>query len=351
MLSSKKKGFFFETSEFSFCGATATAFEPPLTVQEFFRFSSSEEAKLKEHLGAGNSGRGGRKLVHSKCSVYPNSRFVCRSSIDLKKLKEPDYLADLLTTEFQINPDHNEVRVLDPESGAEVDLGNALTKNILFCGAKTEDFVELQNQLIDFGLYPKSIELGTLNSIAGMIDYLSWKGQTSPVLCVEIQSDSSNVFIIRNTGLQLAKRIEHGIDSMVPRLQSELALTDEASARTLLFSQTLDFEDIGSRLLRKLLHELQASTGFFEVQTGISVGSCFVPVIPKGFSWINGAINDSLGLKTLDIDLVGWLKSRNIQLADSVLSSVEPERDFGFFSTIGNFSTERIGNEVTTEEK
>ena len=35
MLSSKRKGFFFEASEFTYYGATATAFEPPLTVQEF----------------------------------------------------------------------------------------------------------------------------------------------------------------------------------------------------------------------------------------------------------------------------------------------------------------------------
>ncbi|MCB1120072.1 MAG: hypothetical protein KJT03_00870, partial [Verrucomicrobiae bacterium] len=126
-------------------------------------------------------------------------------------------------------------------------------------------------------------------------------------------------------------------------------LDDEEAAKKLLFSQTLDFEDIGPRLLRKLLHELQASTGFFEVQTGVSVGKCYTSVIPDGFSWISDALLESLGVDALEIDLRGWLEHQNIQLTDEVASQVDGNRDFRFFTLLGIYSSKDSHEDFTKE--
>ena len=340
MLSSKRKGFFFEASEFSYYGATATAFEPPLTVQEFMLLPATEEQQLRTILEGMNSGKGKRSMIQGNCSVYPDSRFLCRASVDTKKARDPEYLTENLRSEFQINPDDNAVRLLNPNLGTEIDLANNFGKHLLYCGGETEELSSIQETLVEMGIYPRSIEIGTITCLGGLIDYLKWKNINTPVLSVEIQGNFSNVFIVSQKGLLLAKKVSHGINSMIPMLQKELGLDDEEAARKLLFSQTLDFEDIGPRLLRKLLHELQASTGFFEVQTGVSVAMCFVSVIPDGFSWIQDALLESLGVSTLEIDLAGWLEQQEIKLSEEVASQVDGNRDFRFFTLLGSYSSE-----------
>jgi hypothetical protein len=349
MLSSKRKGFFFEASEFTYYGATATAFEPPLTVQEFVLLPVSEEQQLRSILEGMNSGKGKRRMIQGNCSVYPDSRFLCKGSIDFKKMKDPNYLSESLKSEFQVDLEKDAVRLLHPDLGTEINLESNFGKNVLFCGGKTEELNSLQETLIDMGIYPRSIEIGTIACLGGLIDYLKWKNISTPIVSVEIQGNFSNIFILSRKGLLLAKKVEHGINSMIPTLQKELGLDDEEAAKKLLFSQTLDFEDIGPRLLRKLLHELQASTGFFEVQTGVSVGMCFAPVIPDGFTWILEALLDSLGVSTLEIDLTGWLEHQNIQLTDEVASQVDGNRDFRFFTLLGTYTSEDSNEESIKE--
>ena len=152
MLSSKRKGFFFEASEFSYYGATATAFEPPLTVQEFVLLPVSKEQQLRSIIEGMSSGKGKRRMIQGNCSVYPDSRFLCRATIDYKKLKDPSYLSDNLQSEFQVNPDKNAVRLLHSNLGIEVDLETNFGKNLLYCGAKTEELSSIQETLIDMGI-------------------------------------------------------------------------------------------------------------------------------------------------------------------------------------------------------
>ena len=345
MLSSKRKGFFFEASEFSYYGATATAFEPPLTVQEFLLLPKSEEEQFRTILEDMSGGKGKRRMVQGNCVVYPESRFICRGSIDNKKAKDPEYFSENLKSEFQINPDENDFRLLHPDLGTEIALDNSFIKNVLYCGGKSEELSTMQENLVDMGIYPRSMEIGTLSCLGGLIDYLKWRKLTNPILSVEIQGNFSNIYIVSQKGLLLAKKVDHGVNSMIPMLKKELGLEDEEAAKKLLFSQTLDFEDIGPRLMRKLLHELQASTGFFEVQTGVSVSLCFAPIIPEGFEWILESLLESLGVNSLEIDLEGWLGHQGIQLSEEVASQIDATRDFRFFTSIGKYSSEEPTNE------
>lgn len=349
MLSSKRKGFFFEASEFSYYGATATAYEPPLTVQEFVMLPVAEEQKMRSIINGLNVGKGKRSMIQGNCSVYPDSRFFCRSTIDTKKLRDPTYLGENLHSEYNIDPEKNAVRLLHPDTGTELNLETNFGKHLIYCGGESEELASIQETLVEMGIYPRSIELGTVTCLGGLIDYLKWKDISTPIVSVEIQGRFSNIFIVGQKGVLLAKKVEHGINSMIPMLQKELGLDDEEAAKKLLFSQTLDFEDIGPRLLRKLLHELQASTGFFEVQTGVSVGKCYTSVIPDGFSWISDALLESLGVDALEIDLRGWLEHQNIQLTDEVASQVDGNRDFRFFTLLGIYSSKDSHEDFTKE--
>jgi hypothetical protein len=107
---------------------------------------------------------------------------------------------------------------------------------------------------------------------------------------------------------------------MISVVQKELNLKDEESARKLFYSNTFDFTNMGGVLTRKVLKELQSLIGFYEVQTGQSIGQVLCTQMPPKLAWLGGSVAKELGVESLKLDYVEWLKSRGITFA----SSAEP---------------------------
>jgi hypothetical protein len=164
-----------------------------------------------------------------------------------------------------------------------------------------------------------------------MIDYLGFIKSKTPVLMLEIGSEITNSFIVTSAGLEASRPIQQGLEAMIPVVQKELGLKDEASARKLFLSNTFDFTGMGSVLTKKLIKELQSSIGFYEVQTGQSVAHVSCVVLPSKLSWLEGAIASDLGVSALKIDLPAWLHSKQIMLADNMNANSQDIRRLGLF--------------------
>ena len=135
---------------------------------------------------------------------------------------------------------------------------------------------------------------------------------------LEIDSTTTHSFIVSAAGVEATRPIAQGLDAMVPVVQKELGLKDEESAKKLFFSNTFDFAGMGPLLVKKLLKELQSSIGFYEVQTGQSVGQVICTSIPRKLAWLDGVIATSLGVTGLQCDFLPWLQSREISLPDEL---------------------------------
>jgi len=61
---------------------------------------------------------------------------------------------------------------------------------------------------------------------------------------------------------------------------------------------------MGPLLIKRLLKELQSSIGFYEVQTGQSVGQVICIQLSPKLSWLEGSLASSLGIATLKFDPV-----------------------------------------------
>src|SRR5262249_31754357 len=132
---------------------------------------------------------------------------------------------------------------------------------------------------------------------------------------LEITPETSQVFILRGTQLDLARPVPLGLNSMFPIVQQELGLKDEESARKLFYSNTFDFTEMGPALLKKMLKELQSSTGFYEVQTGQTIGQIHLSLLPKNLSWMSTLLARSLGIDVLKVEYPQWLRSLGIEPA------------------------------------
>ena len=205
-------------------------------------------------------------------------------------------------------------------------MGKAVTqKEVVFVGGNNSELLAAQERLLALGVYPEGLELGTLATLGSLINYHAFAKLKSPTLVLEIDPDNTQSFIVTADGLDATRSIPQGLEAMIPVVQKELNLKDEESARKLFFSNTFDFTNMGVMLVKKLIKELQSLIGFYEVQTGQSIGQVVCTQIPPKLAWLSNIIAKELGVGVLKLDLADWLKSRQITFASpSASSSLDP---------------------------
>ncbi|MFP4068710.1 MAG: hypothetical protein ACLFVC_00885 [Opitutales bacterium] len=317
-------------------------------IAEFPLKGEQSPADVREFLEGLVDFKGGAYYV-SRCGVYPDDRFVRYFEAEsVNKAKDPKYLSDTLRSEFNVDPETSRVSVLDARDGSDLDMEKGLSKRLIFCGAPVDSFQRQQDQLLGYGLYPERMELSTITTLGGVCDYARFHGVKAPILCFELTTKAANIFIQNRGQVEVARPLPFGLDSIYPMLQRELGLKDEASARKLFYSNTFDFAEMGPKLLRRITKELQASTGFYEVQTGQTIESVFVSVLPKNLSWVVKTVSDSLGLEILQPELGAWLESLNVKIGDGVEVSNLGARWMGLFSLMGEF---HLREEVAREQE
>lgn len=344
-LAKKSKGFCVEIGEYSTLLARLSQLEAPYIVEELNEFPSADVGALTEWV-KGTEGKGSSGYAHATCGIYPAKRIVRRHTLDPKKVKEPAYFNEIYTQQFRIDSEKYTIKALNPDDGSEYDMVKATQKEALFCGLPSEEIITVQDKLLEHGVYPERLELGTLAMMGGLVNYLKFKQSKSPVLLLEIGEDATQSFIISADGVDISRPIPSGIAAMIPVVQKELGLKDEESAKKLFYSNTFDFTSMGGALVKKLLKELQSSIGFYEVQTGQSIGSVLCTQLPGSLGWLGTTMAGALGVPPLKMDMVPWLESLNITLAPGVTLSQPEERWAGLFSLIATHQ-----NAVPDEKK
>lgn len=338
MLPKKAKGLFVEVNGFSYHVAAVSGLVPPFTVDAIMEFPRHEPGQLKELLEQSSVGRRSR-FYNSHCGIVPESRFFRLHTLEsLARAKEPAYFDQLLEQQFRINPNSSRMVVLNASTGAAFNPEKSMAsqKELILCGADSREFVAFQENLVECGVYPQSLQLSTLSSLAGLKHYLQVKEINEPVLLVEMTQNSANLFILSKDKVDLCRPVNFGFNGVLPVIQKELGLKDEDSARDLFFSNTFDFRDIGPKLLRKVLKELNASTGFYEVQTGQTIPHMYMTSLPENLAWIPEVVASELDINLLEIDWQGWAASIGISFGEDCSPSSFDASKFGLFSLFVN---------------
>ncbi len=279
-------------------------------------------------------------FLHATCGIYPPKRLVRRITLELKRLKEPDYFTEVITQQLRVDPEKYTTVVLNASDGTDFDVNRpSPQKDVLFGGLANDAIQETQTSLLELGIYPEHLEIGSLSSLGGLVSYQAHKKDKTPTLVLEVGPDVTHSYIVTSSGVEASRPIPQGFDSMVPVVQKELGLKDEESARKLFFSNTFDFTGMGPTLIKKLMKELHSSIGFYEVQTGQSVGLLHTMLLPPKLAWLNTALANGLGVGSLEMDFTSWLGSRNITLSENVQSSMNT-RWFGLCSLMVNHNAE-----------
>ncbi len=338
MLSKRTKGLFIEVNGFSYLVAAATGLTPPFSIESIHEFPRNEPAKLKDFLDQSVSGRRNR-FFHSHCGIIPESRFFRLHNLEsMAKAKDPGFFQEVLEQHYRINGKSSKIAVVNAQSGADFapDRPLASQKDLILCGADRREVSAFQDNLIECGIFPQSLQLGTISSVAGLKHYLRSMEIPETVLLLEVTQNAANLFILSKDKVELCRPVNFGFNSVLPVIQQELGLKDEESAKNLFFSNTFDFREIGAKLLRKFLKELNASTGFFEVQTGQTIPYLYMTSLPENLNWIPEVVAREMDIKLLDINWDGWAEKAGISFGESCSSADLKPSTFGLFSLCVN---------------
>ncbi|MGJ8651725.1 MAG: hypothetical protein ACSHX8_00495 [Opitutaceae bacterium] len=340
MLKPKSKGLYIDVSEFSVLAARTSGYKLPMVIEEIAEMplqANQDAGEVRAFLEQLVDLKGDSYFV-SRCGVYPEKRFARYYEAEsASKVKNAKFLTSVLQSEFNVDVEAYNISVLDARDGSDIDFERNLAKRLVFCGAPKLAFREEQDKLLECGIYPDRLELSTVTTLGGLADYSRYSGISGPILCFEITSKSANIAILNKGQVDVSRPVPFGLDSIYPLLQRELGLKDEGSAKKLFFSNTFDFAEMGSKLLRRMTKELQATTGFYEVQTGQTIENVFLSVLPKNLNWVSRTVADSLGLNIVQPNLEAWLDSLNVTLDDGVEVMNLGSRWLGLFSLMGEF--------------
>lgn len=332
LFAAKSKGYFVEQNDHAILLARTSATKPPLTIEAFAECTLGDAAALEEALRRIQPKKSPSGYLAAICGVNPARRLVRRATLDVKRVKEPAYFGEILSTQFRVESDKFTVYAINAPDGTDLDVTKLAQKEALFCGLPADDIVTVQDELLAQGVYPDRLELSTVATLGAMVDYLAFKKSKTPTLILEIGSEATHSFIVSATGVETSRPIPQGLVSMLPVVQEELGLKDEESAKKLFFSNTFDFTGMGPKLIKRLLKELQSSIGFYEVQTGQSVGQVLCTSTPPKLAWLDQTIANALGIVGLKLDLAPWLHSRQVTIAPGVLSGAPEARWLGLFA-------------------
>lgn len=348
LFSQKVKGYFVEINDHAVMFGRTSAPVAPFALEDLQECAPGDAAAMQEALRRIQPKKAPSGYLHATVGIYPGKRLVRRHSIELKRAKEPGYFAELCSQQFRIEQDKYSLAVLNSADGSDFDATKSTQKDLLFCGLPSDDVGNLQTALLGNGIYPERLELGTVSMLGAMVDYLAFSKAKTPTLVLEIGADSTHSFIVTGSGVEASRPIPQGLDAMVPIVQKELGLKDEESARKLFYSNTFDFTGMGPLLTKRLLKELQSSIGFYEVQTGQSVGQVFNTQLPPKLAWLDAAIANALGISALKIDPVAWLQSRQITVPEALAKTAQDSRWFGLLSLLTQYNA---AHAVPAEEK
>ncbi len=346
--SQKTKGFFVELNDHAVMLARTSSPTAPFTVEDMRECPPNDAAALAEAINQIQPKKNPSGYLHATVGVFPAKRLVRRHTLELKRVKEPAYFAEVCSQQFRIEQDKYSLALLNSTDGTDFDPAKAVHKDVVFCGLPSEDANTIQASLLEGKIYPERLELGSVATLGAVVDCLAHGKSKTPTLLLEIGSEATHSFIVTASGVEASRPIPQGLDAMVPIVQKELGLKDEESARKLFYSNTFDFTGMGPLLIKRLLKELQSSIGFYEVQTGQSVGQVLSTQLSPKLAWLDTAIATALGVTSLKLDPVPWLQSRQITLPEALAKNAQDIRWFGLLALMAQYN---VVHAVPAEEK
>ena len=141
LFSNKTKGFFVEFNDAGVLLARTSAPSGALEIEELIECPLNDPAALEEAIKKIQPQRSPSGYLHATVGIYPAKRVVRRHTLEIKRLREQGYMAEVFTQHLRVEQDKYTIAILNSSDGSDYDLAKGLQKDVMFCGLPTDDII------------------------------------------------------------------------------------------------------------------------------------------------------------------------------------------------------------------
>src|SRR5438105_4593158 len=192
LFSKKTKGFFVERNDHAILLARTSAPAAPFAVEDTRECAPNDPAGLAEAINQIQPKKSPSGYLHASVGIFPPKRLVRRHTLELKRVKEPGYFAEVCSQQFRIEQDKYSIAILNANDGSDFDAAKGVQKDVVFCGLPIEDADATQTALLESKIYPERLELGSIATLGGVGDCLAHGKSKTPTLVLEIGADATH---------------------------------------------------------------------------------------------------------------------------------------------------------------
>jgi hypothetical protein len=246
-------------------------------------------------------------------SFFPADRLLQRDTIQPRKLAEPGYLTRFAEEQLKIaNPAQWVLHAISPHEGTTYSAEGA-QRPALVCGAPTALLRKQQQQLLELGIVPHRLELGTLPAIASLTEYQARKNDKRALVLVEMELEKTYVYILGKEGVHTTTAIPHGFAALEATARKEFGLAENDSPRERLANADDELLLRAPKLLRPLSRDLKPLLDSYEMTTGQPIGEIYCAHLPAAYQWMASTIAQGSGRAMLELELPRWLVETQIK--------------------------------------
>src|SRR5687767_2864860 len=119
LFSQKSKGFFVELSDHAILFARTSAATAPFTVEDMRECAPDDPAALEAAINQLQPKRSPSGYLHATVGIYPSKRLIRRHTLELKRVREAGYLAEVCSQQFRIEQDKYAIAILNANDGSD----------------------------------------------------------------------------------------------------------------------------------------------------------------------------------------------------------------------------------------
>lgn len=186
LFAKKSKGYFVDYTDNGVLIARTSSPTGAMEVEQLFEVAAGDDAELKNVLSRIEPKKSPSGYLHASVGVYPPKRLVRRATLEQRRIKEPGYLSELVSTQFRVDPEKHVLTVLNANDGSDFDPSRAAQKEVLCCGIDQDEVIAYQDRLLANSIYPERLELGTVASLGALVGLLGSSQSNVPTLVLEI---------------------------------------------------------------------------------------------------------------------------------------------------------------------
>lgn len=281
--------------------------EKPLEIDALAEIETGNEEAFSLWLDTHFKDFVGRGYLPTYCGFHPTQRVLARENLNARRFTEPNYLPPLFIEHAKVaSMKEWHLAALHPSEGT-TPVADGVIRPGLLLGVPWSAVRDRQDWLLNFGLRPRRLQVGTVSMLGSLCRRLSVTGNASAIAVCEVEYSQTRLYVVAKDGVHTLPALPHGLLSILETGMKEVGAPDVAATRTQLENPPEALRVHDRRIVRALSRHLKPALDHFELRTGQRIEFFHCTQLPAKLQWLAESLCGAVELEMLPADYAPWL--------------------------------------------